>query len=354
MPHPHHEIVGNIHIHTIYSDGSGTHADIAACAARAGLDFVIITDHSVFVPAAEGWYGRVLVLVGEETNDPDPPHNNHLLCLGIRQDVAPFAGDPQGLIDEVRRQGGIAFLAHPFERPGPFIGEPAIPWTHWHVEGYTGLCIWNYMSEFKSYLTSLPRTLFSVFFPHWMVRGPFPETLDKLDALLADGRRVAVIGGSDAHANRYSAGPLSRVVFPYERLFHTVNTHILLERPLSGRLESDRPAVYDALKAGRAFIGYHVLGDPRGFRFWAENAAGQEATYGETLPLHCPLTLTVESPLPARLRIRRAGELIAEGTGRRLRITIQEPGAYRAEAFRRAGCRWRGWVFTNPIYISRP
>ena len=41
------EIVINLHMHTTYSDGSGTHADIANAAIKAGLDAVIITDHNV-------------------------------------------------------------------------------------------------------------------------------------------------------------------------------------------------------------------------------------------------------------------------------------------------------------------
>ena len=36
---------GNIHIHSSYSDGTGTIEEIANEANRAGLDFVIITDH---------------------------------------------------------------------------------------------------------------------------------------------------------------------------------------------------------------------------------------------------------------------------------------------------------------------
>jgi predicted metal-dependent phosphoesterase TrpH len=42
-----HEIVVNLHIHTLYSDGTGLHGDIARAALRCGLDSVIVTDHNV-------------------------------------------------------------------------------------------------------------------------------------------------------------------------------------------------------------------------------------------------------------------------------------------------------------------
>lgn len=39
------EYKGHIHIHSRYSDGGGKVKQIAARAAQAGLDFIIITDH---------------------------------------------------------------------------------------------------------------------------------------------------------------------------------------------------------------------------------------------------------------------------------------------------------------------
>jgi hypothetical protein len=345
------EAVGNLHIHTRYSDGSGTHEEIAAAAERAGLDFIITTDHNVFVPDKEGWYGRVLVLVGEEINEPQPPQANHLLCFRIRKEVRDFAGDAQALIDEVRRQGGFCFPAHPLERPSPLIGEPAFNWNHWDADGYAGICLWNYMSEFKSYLTSVPRALLSVFFPEAVIRGPFPEALQKYDTLLAHSRRLRIIGGSDAHANRYSLGPIPLVVFPYERLFRTVNLHVLLRRPLSGGLLDDRDTIYEAIEAGRSFIGYHRLGDPRGFQFHASDGTMQ-ATYGETIETAGTVMLEARSPLPARLRLIRHGEIVAERWGKYLSYRTEQPGAYRLEAWRWGWGRWRGWVFTNPIFVT--
>ena len=69
------EIVGNLHLHTIASDGTGTHDEVASAAARAGLDFLIYTDHNVWVDGLDGWYRdpatnrEILRLMGQEIND---------------------------------------------------------------------------------------------------------------------------------------------------------------------------------------------------------------------------------------------------------------------------------------------
>lgn len=349
-----HEVVGNVHLHSICSDGSGTHEEIAAAASEAGLDFVIPTDHNVLVKGQEGWRNGVLMLIGEETNDPEPPRASHYVSFGISEDVAGLAGDPQALINEVRRQGGLGFIAHPCERPGPFVGEKTYDWTHWNVTGYSGISIWNYMSEFKSYLTNLPATLLAVFWPRAFIRGPFPETLALYDRLSNDRVPLPLIGTSDAHATVYSAGPLKVQVFPYVYLFRAVNLHLLLEHPLGGGdLDRDRQQIYGAMAAGRGFVGYHVLGDPSGFSFVASDGDGGSATFGEELALSGEVTLEIRSPRRARLRLLRNGELVAEERGVRLRYRTDQAGVYRVEAHRWDWFRYRGWVFTNPIYVNR-
>ena len=347
-----HEVVGNVHLHTMHSDGYGTHADVAAAARQAGLDFVIPTDHNVLAAGEDGWRDEVLMLVGEETNDPDPPHGNHYLCFGIERDVAECANDPQQVIDAVNQQAGFGFIAHPCERPGPYAGESTYNWTRWDVSGYAGISIWNYMSEFKSYLTNLPASLLAVFFPQWFIRGPFPETLALYDRLLAQGKRVPLIGASDAHANIYSAGPLKAQVFPYRQLFQTVNLHLLIDGPLTRDAGKDRNLIYDAMRAGRAFVGYHVLGDPRGFSFVARDGEGKVvATCGQEVTMSDDLSLEVRSPCRARLRLLRDGVVIEESHGNRLHARIDAAGVYRVEAHRRNRLQYRGWVFTNPIYV---
>jgi predicted metal-dependent phosphoesterase TrpH len=62
------EYVGNIHIHSIHSDGTKSYAEIAQRASEAGLDFICINDHEYMKKshslADEGFYGNVMLFLG--------------------------------------------------------------------------------------------------------------------------------------------------------------------------------------------------------------------------------------------------------------------------------------------------
>jgi hypothetical protein len=351
------EIVVNLHMHTCYSDGSGLHREIAEAGLDSGLDVVIVTDHNVYVQGVEGYYRRgprrVLLLVGEEVHDRYRlPQKDHLLVFGVGQSMSDYASDPQGLIDAVRERGGLSFIAHPFDPEAPAVNEVDISWVDWEVKGYTGLELWNAFSEFKTRIKSKIHALFYAFFPHLIARGPLPETLQKWDELLLQGKRTVAIGGSDAHALRYAIGPLRKTIFPYRFHFSAVNTHLLLSQPLSGDMVSDRRLVYEALAQGRGWIGYDLPSSTRGFRF---TARGKERTIGmgEEMSLNGGVTLQARLPSPAaEIRLLRDGEVIRTWKNQyTCAHIVTEPGVYRLEAYRFYRGRKRGWIFSNPIYL---
>ncbi|MBC7254896.1 MAG: PHP domain-containing protein [Chloroflexi bacterium] len=345
-----HERVGNLHVHSLLSDGSGAPEEIAQAATKAGLDFVILTDHNRYAPEFEGWYGSVLLLVGEEIHDPANPHQNHLLAFRVGEDVSAYGTDPLALCEAVAMRGGLSFLAHPFERSGAFAEEPEINWLAWDARPFTGLELWNYMSEFKAHLTTPWRTLRAAFWPKGAIQGPFEETLARWDRLLAE-RPVYAIGGSDAHALVYRRGPLAKRLFPYRYLFRAVNTHILARAPWVGDAAQDGATVYEALEHGRAFVGYDALGATRGFRFEAADGHGVH-TMGEVFAPLGMVRWQVWAPRRALLRLIHNGQVIAQCVGRSLAYESAEPGAYRVEAYRRYAGLWRGWIFANPIFLQ--
>jgi hypothetical protein len=347
------EYVGNPHVHTSYSDGAALHAEVAQAAGKAGLNFVIVTDHNVWVNGCEGYHGQVLLLVGEEVHDVRrQPQANHLLAYNAESELAPLAADPQGLIDEVNRRGGLSYLAHPFEYRSPISPDlAAIPWVDWNVTGYAGLEIWNYMSEFKALARNKLAAVLYAYSPALGISGPFRATLRQWDQLLSQGRRIAAIGGADAHGNNYSLGSLRRVVFPYEHLFRCVNTHVLTERPLNGRLEHDKPLVYDALRAGRTWVGYDLLAPTAGFRFHARSINNQ-AMMGEELTRMGATKFEVQTPYSGDIRLVLNGQVVARAGGRNLQYTSANPGAYRVEVYRRYRLGRRGWIFSSPIYVT--
>ncbi len=343
-----HEVVGNLHMHTPYSDGAWYHRQIAQAASQAGLDFVVVTDHNLWVQGPQGYHNDVLVLVGQEVHHTRRfPQVNHLLVYGAEAELSQCAANPQELIDAARARGGLTFIAHPFDYPLKFHYEPGIPWVDWNVQGYVGLEIWNYMSEYKTRLPNRLGAIYYTWYPQRAIRGPFKETLKLWDDLLAGGAQVVGFGNSDAHAFNLSLGALKRVVFPYAYLFQCVNTHLLIDEALTGDVAYDKYLIYSALEKGRGWVGYDLLGSTKGFSFKARSAS-ERARLGEEIRRAGAVNFDVEVPLPATIQIVRAGKgVVARGKGMQMRFTSVEAGAYRVEAYRKG----KGWIFSNPIYV---
>ncbi len=352
------EIVINLHMHTPYSDGFGSHAEIAQAALSAGLDAVIVTDHNVLVKGVENYYTgngrRVLLLVGEEVHDQArEPQKNHLMVFGVDREMATLAYDPQRLIDSVRQNGGFAYLAHPVDPAAPAISEGDLSWVDWQVVGFTGLELWNGMSEFKSLLKSRLHAIYYALNPLKVARGPFPQALQKWDELLASGKRLTAIGGSDAHAFRVNLGPLHRVLYPYEFHFRSINTHVLVPTPLTGQVSDDRRMILEAMRRGRAFIGYDLPASTRGFRFTAQGR-DQTAIMGDEISAQSGVTLQIRLPRPFECHLIMDGKLIKVWHKRDTCTHItSESGVYRVEVYIEYQGRSRGWIFSNPIYVVR-
>ena len=351
-----HELTVNLHMHTRYSDGSGTHKDIAQAAMKAGLDAVIVTDHNVLVQGVEGYYRsgprRVLLLVGQEIHDQTRnPQKNHLLVFNANRDVAAFAPDPQRLIDTVREAGGMAFIAHPRDLAAPAFGEGDISWEAWEVTGFTGLELWNGLSELKTHLKNLLYGLFYVYFPQFIGQGPYAEVLQKWDELTLEGKRIVAVGGSDAHAWPHTLGPLRRIIFPYAFHFSAINTHVFTSEPLTGDSAIDKKLVYEAFQNGRCFVGYDLPASTKGFTFRAQGSE-KNVIMGEEISAKNGVTLQVHTPETAECKLIKDGQVLKEWKDQQncTHITT-EPGVYRVEAYRRYLGRKVGWIFSNPIYI---
>jgi hypothetical protein len=351
-----HEIIVNLHMHTRYSDGSGTHKDIAEAAIKTGLDAVIVTDHNVLVQGVEGYYrvhrSRVLLLVGQEVHDQDrDPQKNHLLVFNANRDVSTLADDPQTLINGVAEAGGLSFIAHPSDPEAQAFNETDISWEAWDVHGYTGIELWNGLSELKTVVPTKLHGAFYAFFPQFIGHSPILETLQRWDDLLAEGGRVVAIGGSDAHALHMHMGPLQRVIFPYDFHFRAVNTHVFIPQPLTGDVPTDKKMIYEALAAGRCFIGYDLPAPTRGFIFKARGLE-QSAMMGDEISARRGVTLQAHLPEPAEIRLIKDGKAIGIWRdAQACAYSASEAGVYRVEAWRNYLGRKRGWIFSNPIYV---
>lgn len=352
------EIKCNLHVHSIYSDGTGDYTRIAAEALDAGLDVVIITDHNVLVKGMEKYYEangrRVLLLTGEEVHNQDcMPQKDHLLAIGCRREMAQYAYDPQRLINKVASDGGLSFIAHPFEHDLPMFHETDITWDSWDVEGFTGLELWNGFSEFKTVARTLAQVIYHAFAPELIPHQPLPQALARWDELLTAGKRVVAVAGSDAHALNYRYGFIKKKIFPYRYHFSSINNHLLLPSSLSGDLNKDKKEIYQALCKGTSYICLDRAAPSLGFTFTAENGDAV-ANVGEEIKLNPGATIRINLPRKAQVRLIHNGTVMVELDNCDLLVkTIDKPGAYRVEAYVDHLGEKRGWIFSNPIYAVK-
>jgi hypothetical protein len=345
------EYKGHIHIHSRYSDGGDQVKQIAAQAARAGLDFIIITDHSNLdglYKGEEGYQSGVLVLIGMEVNQ----ECNHYLALGVNEVVSNNDQNPQLVINEVNRQQGIGIIAHPFEKGSRYYQKGrTYEWRDWSVTDFQGIEIWNYLSQFRDACTSILKSIYLIFNPVAGLSQPCSQALNTLDKLQARGQKVFAYGGSDAHGIRIKVGRLPVSVSPYYLCFNLINMHILCPRPFSGDLQLDQKQVYEALNQGRSWIAcdYYQPGD--GFRFELHNDS-KTWPIGSSVDYIANLKFSVKTPAPARVVLLHNGRHLETSQGTDHFFTNLRPGVYRVEAYLKDKFRYRPWIYSNPIWIK--
>lgn len=349
---------GVTHVHSIRSDGTADMGSIAAAAARAGLDFVILSDH------------------GDATREPDPPqylegvlcidaveistHHGHVVALGLPPAPYPLAGEARDVIEDIARVGGFAIAAHP---GSPRVG---LQWTGWDLP-IGGVEWMNADSEWRDESHwSLARALLT--FP---ARGTesILSLLDRPVATLRQWdemtrrRRVVAVAGTDAHARisfpsigePYGNGR-SLHVPSYERMFR-VFSNALPRTTFSGDAAADARTVYAALRSGHVYSVIDGLGGPAAFEFTAASGGGV-AEAGDVLPIDGPVTLRVrvQAPDTARIQLLKDGEVQQTITGARLdQVVDAEPAVYRVEVQLSGapGSPPVPWIVSNPIYVGR-
>ena len=346
------EYVGAIHIHSVFSDGSGEIQEIVKFATEADLDFLILTDHNTLRALHEGfehWYDNTLLLVGCEINDKE--NKNHYLAFGINE--TPSTRTPaKEYVRKVKEAGGIGFLAHPLEKRSSMKEHPPYPWTEWDCEDFTGIEIWNHMSEWMEGLTEQNKYNYFVH-PLKSIIGPSKDTLKVWDKLNFK-RKVVGIGGVDAHAHKVNVmGFVEFEVFPYKVLFKSIRTHILVGDKLDISNENEKiikskEIIYEAISLGRCFVSNYYQGDARGFKFIAE-LNGEIFEMGDSIPLGHAVKLIVNLPESIGLiNLIFNGEIKKSIETSKAEFTVSEKGVYRVEVYRENNA----WIFSNHIRIG--
>lgn len=109
---------GNLHSHSINSDGDSPPYELVAWYKRNGYQFLAITDHNTFTdpsPFDTNPSDNFLLIGAEEVTNARTVHVN---AIGINRAIPAQKGDTvtallQASIDAVREQGGVPLINHP-------------------------------------------------------------------------------------------------------------------------------------------------------------------------------------------------------------------------------------------------
>ena len=298
---------GAFHVHSDRSDGSAAVEDIAAAASRAGLQFVIFTDH------------------GDGTRAPDPPvyrsgvlcidaveistSGGHYIALGMPASPYPLAGEPHAVVEDVRRLGGFGIVAHPGS------AKAGLGWTDFGL-AYDGIEWLNGDSQWRDE----SRRALGGAVVRYLLRPSevLAALLDRPGPLLAQWddstrrRQVVALAGADAHAHLASGarrdGDDDRfaLAFPgYEHVFRVFSINVELDREFAGdeAAAADAALLLAGIRAGRVFTVIDMVAAPARFSF-----------EGRTGDRRHPMGTRVETR-PAR-RARREGRGTARDPNR--------------------------------------
>ena len=349
---------GVIHVHTNRSDGTAPVDEVLRAAARAGLQFVIVTDHgdATRAPDLPDYRNGVLYIDAVEIST----RHGHVVALGLPKAPYPLAGDGRDVVEDIHRLGGLAIAAHPGSP------KPELRWTDWDAP-LDGLEWLNADSEWRDEgAWTLARALITYPFrpPQalaLLLDRPEP-VLRQWDALTQQ-RRMSAVAASDAHARvgvrslgepYDSAGSLH---FPaYANSFREFSI-ALSDITLTGTAATDAARVIDAIRAGHVYSTIDALGGPAALRV-VVTSGSRKVSMGDLLSLGGPVHVQVNAQAPddATITLFRDGASVATTRGSRLDHDAPEaPAVYRVEIGLpdAPGTPPVPWVLGNPVYVGR-
>jgi hypothetical protein len=348
-------IAGAYHVHSTVSDGAADRRTIAAAASRAGLQFVVFSDHGdgTRVPAPPQYVDGVLSIDGVEISTD----HGHYVAIDMRPAPYPLGGAAAAVVEDVRRLGGFGIAAHP-DSP-----KESLRWSDWSapIDGIEWL---NADSEWRD---EPKMALLRAPFDYLVRPGPaLAATLDRPSQTMARwdtmsaARPVVALAAHDAHGG-FGHGDdegdkrlLALPVPSYEASFRAFSIRTVLTQPLSGEARGDARLVVDAIRRGRAFSVIDAVASPAWLDFRAANGT-TSATMGDVLPHEPGLRFTVRGPVTvgARLVLVCNGREVAEASGGRLDRGAEGPAACRVEG-RLASAPGNPpvpWIVSNPIHL---
>ncbi|PYS48864.1 MAG: hypothetical protein DMF68_11830 [Acidobacteria bacterium] len=347
---------GVIHVHSsLGGHSTGNLSDIIQAASRNNLSFVVMTEHpsdlmDTSAQTLKGFHAGVLFINGNEVSTAS--HDRFLLVPGSADAATANTIGSEQVLNTQKTRGGLSFIAYPQE------------FQSWDANDYDGIEVYNLFTNTKkiNYFVTFFDGLWSYWnYPDLMFARFYEKPSDDLkrwdELIRTKNRRVVAIAGNDAHANvGFRVGDLTGKELiglhldPYERSFHLVRNHVLIEKEKP--LASD--TLLAALASGHCYIAFDIFGDSSGFTFTAENSQDKRIM-GDEIELLDGVRFVITTPVNARVLLIKDGQVIRDedGTSRK-EYAVTERGAYRVEVYlTQLGSlvKDKPWIISNPIYI---
>lgn len=310
---------GDLHMHTVHSDGNWTVAELINAARSKGLDFISITDHNTSshheeIDRLSKGLRQPLVLRGEEITTYGGHTNAWGLPSGTWIDFRTHPGDTSrisGIAARAHRAGALISINHPFV--------------------LCGGCAWSYDAAARDFDA----------IEVW--NGPWDFTdepaVKMWDKILQSGRRITAIASSDSHRPDTAIGKPA--------------THVAA-KVLS------QSALLTAIRQGHVYLTDGVARFAVSFE--AEVATGKSNSrwmIGDAVRLRAPgkvrLVITTEAAPPdATVSLISNGQMIRSfsakpnGQPEVIEIECQRDSYFRLEV--RDGMKAM-IALTNPIYV---
>lgn len=282
---------GELHVHSVHSDGRNTIPELIAEAGRVGLDFIALSDHFTSSHWAQLPHddGSPITLPSIEVTTHRGHGNAHGLSEWVDVYVDRPGRDCGDLIDDVHAQGGLFGVNHPFS------GQQAWRRADFDWEQVDLLEVVNQGQDANN-----------------------DAAIGLWDRLLAQGFDIAPVAGTDCHD----------LEDPAQRLGQVVTAVKVAERSRAGLL--------DGLRRGATVV-------TRGAALDLTLSSGdRRAGLGETLPIDGAVTIEVayDIDVPCSVYVLRDGLMwqqddLATGAGGYVVVDPDPvPAAYRVELHR--------------------
>jgi hypothetical protein len=348
---------GVVHVHTRRSDGGGSLLDVSSAAAKAGLQFVVVTDHGDGTEIeAPVYLNGVLMIDAVEVTTTD----GHVLGLGLDPTPYRLGGSGFDVVEDINRMGGFAIAAHVDS------ANASLRWRAWD----TALTGFEWMNGDSEWRDERRWKLLTLLLPYSMrPTETLTQVLDRPDASLARwdkllaSRRLVTLAAADAHAriggNEEAPRWWQRLSLPipgYAALFGVFSNSVTGVH-LGGDPRTDATAVLDALRLGHSYSTVDGLAGQANLEF-SVRSGPNIASGGDTLQVAGPVMVHIQTAAKAKTRIIvfRNGTVAGVTDGPVLdKEFAAEPAVYRAEIERTGapGSPPVPWVLSNPVFVRR-